>query len=77
MPLDAGILTPGQREELVQTILETIEGQQHNLLYVKKLYAAPSKTFEGMIVLADGATWNPGAGAGFYGYRNGAWQFLG
>lgn len=37
---------------------------------------APAKPRDGMIVLANGA-WNPGAGAGYYGYRSGAWRFLG
>lgn len=40
-------------------------------------YAAPAKVFDGMIVLADGTKWNPGSGAGFYGYRAGAWHLLG
>jgi len=41
------------------------------------LYVAPKKPREGMVVKADGTTWNPGSGAGFYGYRAGAWRFLG
>ena len=39
-------------------------------------YAAPKKFGEGTIVLADGTSWNPGSGAGFYGYRGGAWRKL-
>lgn len=39
-------------------------------------YVAPSKPREGMVVLADGVSFNPGAGAGFYGYRGGAWRKL-
>ena len=39
-------------------------------------YVAPAKPREGMVVLADGTSWNPGAGAGFYGYRGGAWRKL-
>lgn len=31
---------------------------------------------EGQIVFADGTNWNPGAGAGFYGYQAGAWVKL-
>lgn len=42
-----------------------------------ELHVAPSKPRTGMIVLADGGDWNPGSGAGFYGYRGGAWRFLG
>jgi len=37
---------------------------------------APAKPRDGMIVLANGL-WNPGAGAGYYGYRSGAWRLLG
>lgn len=37
------------------------------------IYAAPSKVFEGMIVRADGTTWNPGQGAGLYEYVGGQW----
>ena len=41
------------------------------------LHVAPDKPREGMVVLADGTDWNPGSGAGFYGYRSGAWTLLG
>lgn len=44
---------------------------------LQKLYVAPSKIFEGMVVLADGTRWNPGSGAGYYGYRDGSWKLLG
>lgn len=40
-------------------------------------YAAPDKPRAGMIVLADGTVWNPGAGAGVYCYYGGAWNRLG
>lgn len=39
-------------------------------------YVAPAKPREGMVVLADGVSFNPGAGSGFYGYRGGAWRKL-
>ena len=38
--------------------------------------AAPSSPVEGMLAYADGTTWNPGGGAGFYGYTSGAWVKL-
>lgn len=38
---------------------------------------APAKPRAGMIVLADGTNWNPGSGAGFYGYYGGSWVKLG
>lgn len=41
------------------------------------LHAEPERRADGMVVLADGTDWNPGSGAGFYGYNSGAWTFLG
>lgn len=38
---------------------------------------APTKPRTGDIRLADGTDWNPGSGAGFYGYYGGAWVKLG
>ena len=38
---------------------------------------APTKPRTGDIRLADGTNWNPGSGAGFYGYHSGAWNKLG
>lgn len=40
-------------------------------------YVAPTKPRDGEIRLADGTSWNPGSGAGYYGYRAGSWRFLG
>jgi hypothetical protein len=31
---------------------------------------------EGAIVYADGVSWNPGSGEGFYGYVDGSWKLL-
>ena len=41
---------------------------------LQTLYAAPSRPIEGMVVKADGTTWNPGSGAGTYQYRAGTWR---
>ena len=41
------------------------------------LAVAPAKPRDGLVVMADGTNWNPGSGGGFYGYRAGAWRFLG
>lgn len=46
---------------------------------LKVLYAAPERIYPGMVVIADGVTWNPGSGVGMY-YRNAAntaWVFVG
>ena len=45
--------------------------------HVDKTYVAPTKPREGDIRLADGTSWNPGSGAGFYGYYGSAWVKLG
>ena len=39
-------------------------------------YAEPAKPRDGMVVLADGSTWNPGSGAGIYARIGGAWVQL-
>ena len=40
-------------------------------------YKAPVKPRDGLVVMADGSSWNPGSGAGVYVYRGAAWHFLG
>ena len=47
-----------------------------NLQLVEQ-HAEPAHPRDGVIVLADGTNWNPGSGAGYYGYHNSAWTFLG
>ena len=46
------------------------------LIIVQTSYAAPARPQEGMIARADGALWNPGAGAGLYEYLAAAWVKL-
>jgi len=48
-----------------------------SFLTLQELHKEPAKIIVGMVVLADGTDWNPGSGSGFYGYRAGAWRFLG
>lgn len=40
------------------------------------VYVVPAKPREGMVVNADGTSWNPGGGAGLYQYLSGAWVKL-
>ncbi len=47
-----------------------------NRATVAVLAAEPADKANGMIVYADSASWNPGAGDGFYGYEGGAWVKL-
>lgn len=46
-------------------------------ILLPELNAAPDRPRLGMVVLADGTNWNPGSGAGFYGYDGTSWTFLG
>jgi len=46
-------------------------------LRLEPMFAAPLSPPDGMIVYADGAVWNPGAGEGVYVYYAAAWNLLG
>ena len=59
--------TQRELERLALTLTETIA------LDLRPVYRAPDKPREGMIVYADGTSWNPGAGKGCYEYRGAAW----
>lgn len=75
VPSDPAALPAFLQQELLNIARATLEGNQ--FLSLEMLYVAPAKPRDGMVVLADGTNWNPGSGAGFYGYRAGAWRFLG
>lgn len=75
LPRDAALLSSAVQQELQRLALQLSEPQEY--LMLKTLYAAPTKLREGMLVMADGTTWDPGSGAGVYAYRGGAWTFLG
>lgn len=45
-------------------------------LYAPPLSAAPARPADGVIAYADGTNWDPGSGAGFYGYEDGSWVKL-
>lgn len=44
--------------------------------HVDMAYVAPTKPRDGDIRLADGTSWNPGAGRGIYAYFNNVWNKL-
>ena len=46
-------------------------------LQIQERTSEPVKVSEGLIAWADGATWDPGYGAGLYQYRDGAWVPIG
>lgn len=63
------------REELQAIALSQVNDRA--FLTLTELHVAPDRPREGMIVLADGSDWDPGSGAGFYGYYGGSWAKLG
>lgn len=71
---DMAALVEALRLEFLR--ISTSLSQPTEYLALKTLYAAPSRIFEGMVVKADGTTWNPGSGAGVYVRDGGAWVQL-
>ena len=69
-----GALAASVRAELGRLALEF--AQPSDYLALKTLYAAPDRLIDGMVVKADGTTWNPGSGAGVYAYVASAWVKL-
>lgn len=76
LPPGVGDARFGAALEYVYRELRRLE-EELKLLQLPELSVEPKKPRVGMIVLADGTNWNPGAGAGFYGYYGGAWVKLG
>ena len=69
----------GNTEQYLQDELREISRDLsvQKLMYIAESHSAPAKVINGMIALADGANWNPGAGAGVYAYYGGTWNKLG
>lgn len=72
-PKDVGLLGAFVEEELrkVDASLNEIDN-----LTLEELHAEPVKPRTGMVVLADGTDWNPGAGGGYYGFFGIGWTPL-
>jgi hypothetical protein len=63
----------------VQDQLDAIAQAQSDTLdfiQLNTLNREPERVREGIVAKADGTNWNPGSGAGFYGYRGGSWRKL-
>ena len=67
--------TVGSDEEFYR--LAQVLAKPLPFLLLATSYKTPEKPQDGMIVKADGTHWNPGSGAGFYGYSGSAWVLLG
>lgn len=76
------ILPPTVDLEFLRALQEQLQILENELNSVKDgrgfpvRGAAPAKPFNGMLVLADGVGWDPGAGAGYYERKGGAWVKL-
>lgn len=62
---------------LMQELRRISQGTATPFMQLDRLHKAPDKPKDGMVALADGADWNPGSGAGYYGYLAGSWHLLG
>ena len=67
-------LAASLRNELQRLAVSLAQPQDY--LALRTLYAEPTRIFDGMVVKADGSTWNPGSGAGVYVYSGSAWVKL-
>lgn len=66
---------PAWLQQELQNIASALQSPVDSVI-LNTLYAEPSRIYEGMTVKADGATWNPGGGAGVYSRIGGAWVKL-
>lgn len=76
-PLNAGSLPAlvASLEQELQRLSQAL-AQPADYAALKTIYAEPKRVFEGMVIKADGTTWDPGSGAGVYAYVGGAWTKL-
>jgi hypothetical protein len=65
-------------EYIYQELLRVAEALQlvEDGMAIQIRHVPPKKVREGMLAIADGTDWNPGAGKGLYEYRNGFWAKL-
>lgn len=71
-----GLITDPQTKAEFDRVAEA-SARSRPSIQLQTLHAAPARVGDGMVVLADGTNWDPGSGAGFYGYYGGAWNKLG
>lgn len=74
VPLDVAALPSFLQQEFANVAQGASSPVESITLRV--LYAQPEKFSRGMVVYADGTTWNPGAGEGLYLRTAAAWVKL-
>lgn len=67
---------PDLRQEL-ERLRQVLDGPTLGSLRLDVRYSAPQNPVAGMIVYADGTSWDPGSGEGIYAYYGSAWNLLG
>lgn len=72
---DAEALRAYVESELQRLALSLQEGSVQ-FMQLAVTYVAPNKPRDGLVVFADGTSWNPGTGRGVYVYSSGAWVKL-
>lgn len=72
MPLPPDV----SHEELVRRLNEIFKtlALMLNGMEIVQVREEPQAPRNGLIVIADGTTWDPGSGAGIYAYFNDAWN---
>ena len=76
------LLTAGDLETLKMQLRQEFatiareQAQPSDYMALNTLYAAPKRIFDGMVILADGVSFDPGSGAGVYARVAGAWVKL-
>lgn len=70
---DLNALASWVEEELKKIAVSMSE---HIAIDLRPVYREPERPRDGMIVFADGTSWDPGSGAGAYERRGGAWVKL-
>lgn len=76
-----GLFTPQQQLWITsefRAIKRALEVDSEHIT-LAHLHAQPERVLAGMLVLADGTDWDPGAGAGLYrrDESNASWVFIG
>lgn len=59
-----------------QRLALDLETNQVESLQLVERYSAPVKPREGLVVFADGTSWDPGSGRGVYVYSSSVWVKL-
>jgi hypothetical protein len=60
-------------QEFVQRELRRIADAIGTEVELSKVFKEPPNAPDGTIVYADGTSWDPGSGPGFYGKEEGSW----